>query len=257
MYYTQEEDLTRDAKKTELEFTSARILVEKLKAAFIGGKIQIARIVFIVLSIAVLVLPSYNLILSFPWWEYELSVGAIGIYGMISDSFWQMFDSVASIGVCKELFAVMIASFAALLAATLATASALVFHLLSFINIKKTAKGCAVSSVIGIIAQLAGTVLMFLAMKLSGSYEFISAKPLFGSLAGIAALGVFLALNIMLAVNPPEIRIKKADKKRLEIKARLKAGEITLDDLPLPIVPEDPSQNENEKPKKKKKGKNK
>ena len=35
MYFTQEEDLKRDAKKTELEFANARYLKAKLKAALL------------------------------------------------------------------------------------------------------------------------------------------------------------------------------------------------------------------------------
>ena len=37
MYYTQDEDLRRDAKKTELEFTSARLLAAKFKAAYLNA----------------------------------------------------------------------------------------------------------------------------------------------------------------------------------------------------------------------------
>lgn len=255
MYYTQEEDLARDAKKTELEFTSARILTAKLKTAFIGGKIQIARIVFTLLAVAVLVLPSYNVKLSFPWWEYEISVGALGIYGMISDSFWQLFDSISSLGAVNSLNTVMIVSFALLALTALATVALFACLLFSFLNIKATAKGSIISAAVGILSQIASTVTMFLALNLSGAYEFIATKPLFGSVIGIAVLSVLLSVNIILAVNPPEVQLKDADKKRLEIKQKLKNGELTLDELPLPIVKEAPAEKENKQTKKNKKDK--
>ncbi|MBR3766790.1 MAG: hypothetical protein IKL10_00940 [Clostridia bacterium] len=239
MYYTQEEDLSRDAKKTELEFTTARIFVAKIKAAYISGKIPIARMIFLLLSIASLILPLYNIKLSFPWWEYEISVGALGIYNIVSDSFWQIFGALSDVGVAKSLYVIMLCSFVLLILAALMTALCLLMWLLSFINIKKTAKITVGFATFGILSQLAGTVLSFISMNLSGSFEFISSKPLFGGIVSILMLGIFLATNIILAVNEPEIPIKEADRKRLEIKEKLKKGEITLDDLPLPIIEEE------------------
>lgn len=261
MYYTQEEDLIRDAKKTELEFTSARLIAAKLKAAFIKGKIPVMRIIFTLLSAASLVLPLYNINLSFPWWEYEISVGALGIYNIISDSFWKIFPALSDIGVGKTLFVLMICSFILLLLAALATAGCLITWLLSFINIKKTSKICVGFSVFGILSQLSGTVISFIAMNLSGAFEFITAKPLFGGIVSIAMLGGLLATNIMLIINEPVIPVKEADRKRLEIKDKLKKGEITLDELPLPIVEEKEEKTETktsfEKQKKQKRRKNK
>ncbi len=244
MYYTQEEDLARDAKKTELEFASARLLAAKCKTAFIGGKVQTSRLVLLLLCIAVLVLPSYNVALSFPWWEYEISVGALGIYNIISDSFWQLFDNIHALGAFDALFSITIASFCTLLGAAIATVVAAGFLLFSFLDVKATAKGCAAASAAGILFHCAGSVLMFIATSLSGGYEFISAKPMYGSLAGIVVLGAFLALNVMLAVNTPSLQLREADKKRLEVKKQLKSGKLTLDELPLPIVKEDTAEKE-------------
>ena len=44
MYYTQEAGLIRDAKRTELEGAVARMVIARVKAAFIGGKLQIFRV---------------------------------------------------------------------------------------------------------------------------------------------------------------------------------------------------------------------
>lgn len=239
MYYTQEDDLMRDAKKTELEFTSARLLVAKLKAAFIGGKTQILRFVFLLLSVGALALPQYNINFTFPWWEYEISVGAIGIYNIINDSLWQIFDALSGIGVAKGLFIMTVCSLVLLAIAALSTVFCLGLWIISFINIKKTAKISIGFGTIGILSHLAGTVISFMAVKLSGAYEFISVKPLFGGILGIAVLSAFLATCIVLIINEPEIKISEADRRRLEIKKLLKNGEITLDELPLPVVEEE------------------
>lgn len=239
MYYTQEEDLRRDAQKTELEFTSARILVAKIKAAYIQSKTVIFRFVFLILSICSLLLPLYNIKLSFPWWEYEISLGALGVYNMFNDSLWTMFGAFSDIGVGKTLFVITLVSLGLLVLTVLALAGCLVVWLLAFLDIKKTAKISVGFAVPAILAGIGSTVLSFIAVNLSGAIEFVSVKPMFGGILTVLITAAFIATNIALINNTPEIPVKEADRKRLEIKEKLKKGEITLDDLPLPIVEEE------------------
>ncbi len=254
MYYTQEEDLRRDAQKTELEFTSARILVAKIKAAYIQSKTVIFRFVFLLLSICSLLLPLYNIKLSFPWWEYEISLGALGVYNMFNDSLWTMFSAFSDIGVGKTLFVITLVSLGLLVLTVLALAGCLVVWLLAFLDIKKTAKISVGFAVPAILAGIGSTVLSFIAVNLSGAIEFVSVKPMFGGILTVLITAAFMATNIALINNTPEIPVKEADRKRLEIKEKLKKGEITLDDLPLPIVEEE---KEEEAASEKKRGKKK
>lgn len=256
LYYTQEEDLMRDAKKTELEFASARLLVAKLKAAFVGSRIQIARIVFLLLSVASLLLPHYELALSFPWWEYKLSIGALGIYGIISDSFYKVIPSLGNLGAVQGIYSITLASFILLIAAALGIVICFVLWILSFINLKKTSLGSVITAVFAICCQLTGTVLSFVAVTFSGAYEHISAKALFGGIISAIIIGVYAVLSLMVRLNTPALRIKEADKKRMEIKEKLKNNEITLDELPLPIVEEEKTE-ETAGKKKSKRGKKK
>ena len=254
MYYTQEEDLRRDAQKTELEFTSARILVAKIKAAYIQSKTVIFRFVFLILSICSLLLPLYNIKLSFPWWESEISLGALGVYNMFNDSLWTMFGAFSDIGVGKTLFVITLVSLGLLVLTVLALAGCLVVWLLAFLDIKKTAKISVGFAVPAILAGIGSTVLSFIAVNLSGAIEFVSVKPMFGGILTVLITAAFMATNIALINNTPEIPVKEADRKRLEIKEKLKKGEITLGDLPLPIVEEE---KEEEAASEKKRGKKK
>ncbi len=253
LYYTQEEDLRNDAKKTELEFAQARSIAEKFKTAFIGGKVQILRLVFLLLCVGSLVLPHFNISLSFPYWEYKISVGAIGIYNIISDSFWQCFDALSKIGAAQTLCTVTIVSFIMLLVSAVFIIGCAACYFLSFLNIKKTAKAASVFSVLLILSQTASAVLSFVAINLGGNYEFISVTCMYGALVGIITAGLFLASNIALIINEPKASLREADRIRLEIRRKLKKGEITLEELPLPIVKEEKT----EKPKKKGRKKNK
>lgn len=255
MYYTQEEDLMRDAKKTELEFASARYLVERIKAAYIKGRIPIFRLIMGPLAIATLLLPQFNISLSFPWWEYEISVGALGVYNIISDSFWKVLPDFGKIGVADSLYGITIASFILLIATALIMLICAVFYFTAFINIKKTAKLSCIFSSFALLTSLANTVLSIIAVNVSGGIQFLTVKPMFGGLISVLFIGIYLSLNIIIAVSPPEIHIKEADRKRLEIKEKLKKKEITLDELPLPIVKEDKKDDKTDKKSEKKKNK--
>lgn len=253
MYYTQEEDLMLDAKKTELEAASARLLLAKLRAAFISGKLQIMRTVFVLLSVASLLLPHYSLSLSFPWWEYSLSVGALGIYNIISDSFLSAFFTLGKLGAGTALHTLTTASFILLIACALFLIISLVFWICGFINIRKTALMSFIFSVPAIICQLTGTVLSFFAVTLSGSLEHISAKPFFGGILSALIIGVFAVSGLLVYLNPPAIVLKDADRRRLEIKEKIKNGEMTYDDIPLPVVEEIKTEEPAEKKKRGKK----
>ncbi|MBR3598133.1 MAG: hypothetical protein IKL47_14300 [Clostridia bacterium] len=259
MYYTQEEDLARDAKKTELEFTSARILVAKIKAAFIKGKLPVIRIILLLLSAVSLILPVFELKLSFPWWEYKISAGAIGIYSIISDSFFSVLGSFPGLGEGKELFIVTLISFVLLLLSALSIIASLVMLILSFINIRKTAKMMYITGIIGAIFAAVNTVISFITVSQAVHYEFITATAMYGSVLCMIILAAFSIVNIMIYKAPPAAEISKADAKRLEIKRKLKDGEITLDELPLPIVEEDKKttdKKEDKKPVRKKSARN-
>lgn len=251
MYYTQEDDLRRDAKKTELEFTSARILVSKIKAAYIQSKTVIFRFVFLLFSICSLLLPLFNVKLSFPWWEYEISLSALGVYNMFNDSLWTMFSAFSDIGVGKTLFVITLVSLGLLVITVLALAGCLVVWLLAFLNIKKTAKISVGFAIPAILSGIAGTVLSFIAVNLSGTIEFVSVKPMFGGILTVLLMAAFVSANIALINNTPEIPVSEADRKRLEIKEKVKKGEITLDELPLPIVEEEKHEEKAEETEKK------
>ena len=79
MYYMQNDGLMRDAKRTELEAAVARMIVARIKAEFIGGKLQIMRMIAVIGSICALMIPFASAGFTMPFFEEKLSVGLIGI----------------------------------------------------------------------------------------------------------------------------------------------------------------------------------
>ena len=79
LYYTQEEGLIRDAKRTELEGAAARKVIARVKVQFIGSKLVIVRLAFSILAVAALLVPFAGVKYNAPLLHQELSLGIIGL----------------------------------------------------------------------------------------------------------------------------------------------------------------------------------
>ena len=79
MYYSQHAGLTEDAKRTELEAAAARMVIARIKAAFIGSKEAIARLVLTLGAVAVLLLPFASVNYTVPFFDKTLSAGLLGV----------------------------------------------------------------------------------------------------------------------------------------------------------------------------------
>lgn len=234
MYYTQEADLVKDAKKAELEFASARIVGAKLKAAFIGGKLQIARLVNIVLIICLLLPPFAAFHLNSLGHELTFNIGGLGAYNMFSDGL--LLKLPAFIG--STLYSKQIIEIIALLAlfVVIVLLGVAVFGclLLSFLNIKKSAKAISVLSFIA-----AGLSIVFIIASIvinavtSGALaDFSIGAGCFLSVVIFGAMGI---LNTIISKKDIEVKYRVNDPERKEILKKLKKGEISLDDLTLPV----------------------
>ena len=231
-YCQQEKLLTDDAKKCELEFASFRILKEKLNAAFIGGPIQILRIVAMVAAIGIIFIPFVTLNASLPLFGAKFSLGAWGVYEAFSGG-----ELVAMLSLREYLptvFAATLALCALFVLVFLMGLGVFGTLLLSFINIRKSAKAACGFSVAGMVFSLAGAVMSFVMPKIAEG-TFIQVKPFIGSFFCIAIFACIFALNMLVIKKNILPNVKDVDLKRVELRKKIKAGEITLDELPLPV----------------------
>lgn len=235
MYYTQEQDLTRDAKRTELEFANARSIVAKLKGNFVAGKVPIARIVFCVLSIAVLCIPFFSIKMKMPMSEISISTGAIGAYNIYSSSVYSIFLDLFKVKIGGALTVITALSIVLFVLVVLITAANLIVWILSFINIKKSAKALTVLSFIGAALDIAAFACMLAAKSMAGGMNGVAVSFCFGSLASAAMLVVFGVLNINMMKNGAPLPLSDVDRKRIELYKQYKAKKLDLDTLPLPI----------------------
>lgn len=234
IFYSQQKDLlTRDAKMCELEYAGFRILTAKLKASFIKGLIPIMRIVAMVVAIASIFVPFAGVKSCLPLIDAEMRFGAWGIYSAFSDGTLGAVLSLCEYAPAQGYF--ILALLGLIVLVFLAGLGVFVALLLSFINIRKTAKIMCGFSVAGGLFCLCAAVVSVLMPSVAAECGFLSGKT------GIGAFGCFAVFVLIFTLNRLVIRkniqpdIKEVDLKRVEMKKRVKSGKVSLDDLSLPV----------------------
>ena len=235
LIYSQEYLLERDAKRTELEFASGRIILAKVKAAFISGALPIIRIVTTLLCIAAIIVPFADLNISTPAYATDISLGGIGIYNMISGGMLAMIPSLASSVLFGAMIKRAVILTAILLLVVLAIVTLTVMEILNFISIKKYAKAMSIVSIIGIVLCAAFYIAGFIIIKSAVLPSYVSFSLGFGALVTALMFGVNLFINSKIAKKDIPLKVHEFDFERKETLKKIKNGEIDFDDLSLPV----------------------
>ena len=234
LLYSQEYLLERDAKRTELEFASARIVLAKVKAAFIGGALPIARIVTSLLCVAALLIPFADFAINTPAYSTDISLGGIGIYNLFSGDMLSVLLGFAGSTLFGGMFKNVLILIGIMLLIALSEVGILLAEILSFLNIRKSAKAMSVLSLIGIafcvIFYVAGFI--FKGTALPG---YMSFKLGFGALVTAVILAVNFFINFKIYKNDLPLSIRQFDLERKATLKKIKSGELDFDDLPLPV----------------------
>ena len=242
IFYAQQEALlTEDAKRCELEYATFHILTAKLKNAFIGGKIQIMRIVAMVLAIGAIFVPFATVEANFSLFSTKFSFGALGIYQAFTDGTLNaIFDLSNYVPVVTGSLLLLLGLIVLIF---LSGFGVFVTLILSFINIQKTAKKTQILSALGIFFSLLSLGISIALPKILSNVSFLNAKFGIGSIACIVVLIFIFVLNRLIVTKNIQPEIKEIDLQRVEIRKQIKNGELTYADLPLPVL-ESPEEKE-------------
>ena len=107
--------------------------------------------------------------------------------------------------------------------------------ILSFVNIRASAKAACGFSVAGMLFSAMAAVTSVVALPQNAADTFIQAKPGIGTFFCIAIFVVIFVLNLLVIKKNITPDIKEVDVKRVELRKKIKAGEVTLGELPLPV----------------------
>lgn len=237
IFYSQQEKLlTEDAKKCELEFASFRILTAKLKGAFIGGPLQIMRIIAMVAAIGIIFIPFATFTAELPLFEAKFSLGAFGVYQAFTGGELEALLSMNTY--LPEIFTAILVLCALFVFVFLMGLGIFIALLLSFLNIQKSAKKMCVISVFGFIFSLIAAVMSFILPQIT-SGTFIQTKAGIGAFFCAAIFVILFVLNRLIIKKNIKADIKQVDLLRVETEKKVKSGEISLDDLPLPVFEDD------------------
>lgn len=256
LYYTQEADLAHDAKKCELEFAKGRNLVARIKQAYIKGALPISRLCLVLLNIVALIIPFGKATLNAGFASVDFSVDGIGIYKLYSSLGLDNILNLYKCGIARDAFMALAAEYVTLVLVLLADLAIIVSFLLTFLNLKRGTKAIGVCAAIEAAFALIAVIVCGIAAGKANAYEYISASFGFGGIVALAFAIALFVVNRLILKNCCEYSISDYDKERLELAKKIKAGEIKLDDLPLPVVNE-PEKEEAPKEEKKKKSKKK
>ena len=235
MYYTQEAGLARDAKRTELESAAARMVIARIKANFIAGKLQIARLVTVLVAAAALLIPFGGARYSLPFFQQTFSVGLIGLIGAAKSGFLMRIPQALSSALLSRatLAAVIPAAFLVVIAVL--DVVVLVFFLLGFLNLTDSAKRQKTASLVGAVVAVLAQIAVVILKLMTPENAYSSAVLGFGALGAFAVFLVLFFLNRALLKKGIEPEYRENDLKRKELLKKVRAGEVDLDTLPLPV----------------------
>lgn len=234
IFYSQQKTLlARDAKKCELEYAGFRILVSKLKTAFIGGKIQILRIVAMVMAIGAIFVPFGSIGVNISPFDAKFSFGAWGIYSAFTDGTLSALLNLS--GYAHKQMAASLVLLGLIVAIFLSGLGVFVALLLSFINVQKSARAMRGLSFVGSILCVGAFVVSVLLPSVMSEIGFIEGKTGVGALVCLAVLIFIFILNHLVIKKNIQPQVKEVDLKRVELNKKVKKGEASLDDLPLPV----------------------
>ncbi len=236
LYYSQQTLLAEDAKRTELEFASARVFVAKLKAAYLKGGVAISRMIFCILTIAVTFIPLGTVKFSIPYFEEDITIGTLGLYKIYSDGLFGLIPDFISSKVGGSESVMGMAAVVLLVLCVLLTLADLLTILLSFTNIKRTSLAQAILTIIAAVCAAGSEGLIIAASMKDGDSPVVSVSEYWWALIiVIAVFAVYIGLNFNMYKHPPVIPVSEVDQKRIELKKKIKHGEVSYDDLPVPI----------------------
>lgn len=234
IFYSQQEKLlSQDAKQCELEFASFRILKSKVKCAFIGGPLQILRIVAMLAAIGAIFIPFASLSAELPMLSSKITLSAFGAYQAFDGGELTALMNLSAY--VPGLFTAFAADAALFVLIFLMGLGVFVALILTFLNIKKSARVCCAFSAAGFALCIASGIISLLMPK-AAQGTFIAASGGAGAFVVAAVFAAIFVLNLLLIKKNIQPVIDPLDLERVDIRKKIKAGELTLDELPLPVI---------------------
>lgn len=231
-----EENFYKEAKIAELSQARMHVKIRRLKAAFIGSKLAVARLITMVLPLAALLLPAASFSISLPYKNQAFGFSALGLYSLFNEGgFNYVMEMTHS--------AVDAAAFTALRNALFAYAAVAVFgvlillsSVLCFLSIKNMQKVNVAFSICGVLACAVSMIMTGKFVSVAQNSVFLTGKNGFGLILSIVMFIAVFVVNFLLVRKGIPVQYDEGMPERVEIYRKVRAGELDIDKLPQPIV---------------------
>lgn len=235
MYYTQEEDLARDAKKCELEFAKMRVFTDKIKIGFVKDRMALLRTISLFVAAGLLFLPHAKFSVTAPFFAQDVTVSTWGAYKMFSDGILPQLLNILQADIASEFVAFFVSAIVLFVLLVLIMLGALATLVVGFLNLRKSCRVMIGFCSAAAVVCLAGIAHSFAAAAVFADSSLFSVSAGVGYFVYLALLAGMITVNVILYRHNPQPQTKPIDLERIEILKKVKSGALSLDDLPLPV----------------------
>lgn len=226
----------QEAKYAELSQASVHVKIKHIKAAYIGSKLAIARLVVMILPIVAFLIPAGRFGFNIPFISGSYDFSGLGIFGLFGEGGLDYLMGMMNSSFAGTEFKALMLALGAYAFTALMAALVLLTSLLCLISYKNMQKITAVISAIGFAGSFVSVVLYGRFAK-SISSGFVTAGKGGAGLWIVAAMfAVAFVVNLLLWKKGIPVEYGEGMLERTEIYKKVKKGEINIDDLPQPVI---------------------
>lgn len=235
-YVNFEENFIREAKIAELTQASVQMKVRRLKAALIGGKLQIARLVIMILPLVSMLIPSGSFSVNLPYYSHGIDFGVVGLYTLFTNGDLDYIGAMASSELFGDVFGVLKTSVFVYAAPAVFAVIVLFATILCFVSIKNMQKIISVIAALGAASSAVSAVFIFRLAAATSGNAVLSVSAGFGWAVTILAFAAVIAVNVIIDKKGIEVIYDEGVEERVAVYHKYKSGEVSIDDLPQPVV---------------------
>ena len=235
-YVNFEENFLREAKIAELTQAAVHVKVRRLKAAFVGGKLQILRLVFMLLPVAALLIPNGRFTIDLPYYSHSVPFSLLGLYSVFTNGDFDYINAMCSSELFGEAFRELRAAIFLHAVPALFAVITFLTSVLCFISIKNMQKVICGAAACGALSCIASMVLIGRFSAAFSDSALLSASNGFGLIAAVLMFGVVIIVNALMQKKGIRVEYDEGMEERVAIYRKYKRGEVKIDDLPQPVV---------------------
>ena len=248
MFASFETQFQKDRRIAEMSMAYFRVMLMKLKSAYVSGKAQKLKIASVFFPLIALFIPFGSFAVSTPIYSSEIPFNITGLFigPFLLNGLFGKIDALS----LSPVFGDALASLKTLmLIFAVACACAVVILLIEricFIGNKKVQIITIIFSASGIISSLAAGIFA-LSMKASSQAGAVSVTASFLFVVSALLFAVPLVCSVFCLRNPPVYNFREGDELRVEYRRKYKKGQIELLDIPAPIYESEEDKKERQK----------